>query len=167
MGEPKPVSGTLRTAEGSILKDVDGRSLHMQEMCGSCSSSKVVRCHVSFMRLISCLQRRTVWGPMPYAIFAQPRPQQPCPRLHLQICELPGLSTEAAKALHGAAPQLGTRLKHIVHAFNQGFGWGPGSSSAEQPVGHRCLKTAGSLCREAMVKRSRHVLSSLQMSGGC
>jgi len=33
MGEPKPVSGTLRTAEGSILKDVDGRSLHMQEMC--------------------------------------------------------------------------------------------------------------------------------------
>ncbi|CAE7223431.1 unnamed protein product [Symbiodinium sp. CCMP2592] len=33
MGEPKPVSGTLRTAEGSILKDVDGRRLHMQEIC--------------------------------------------------------------------------------------------------------------------------------------
>jgi len=33
MGDTKPVSGTLRTAEGSILKDVDGRRLNMQEMC--------------------------------------------------------------------------------------------------------------------------------------
>ena len=35
MDDAKPLCGFLRGAEGAILTDIDGRRLHMKELCDS------------------------------------------------------------------------------------------------------------------------------------